>query len=206
MKAIQGGLAVLAGALCLAVPATAENLVKNGGFEDTEGGRDGDLAPGWFYFTSKDRVFGVSTEDRRQGTQSLKFWAQASPQASAGVAQKMVVKPGKSYRFRVYVRNSGKVPLGKTINGALGIEWHNADGREIHRSESRAWDISLSRIRWEQIELKAEAPEDAATAVFAIYIRDGEKGGEGQFYLDDVEIVGPETESASVASNEQGKN
>jgi hypothetical protein len=70
----------------------------------------------------------------------------------------------------------------------IGIEWKNSDGKEISRATSTEWDMSLSRTRWEPINVAEKAPRGAKTAAMTITLFDGDKGGAGSCFVDDARV------------------
>ena len=163
------------------------NYVTNGEFEAASA-EDATIPEGWFPFFSKEKTVGLSQTMTKSGTHSLKISVQKTPEASVGVAQIIPVDAGSTYSFSVYVRNDEGDPLTKDVHGMIGIEWKNSDGKEISRTTSPEWDVSLSRLRWELRQVSEKAPKGAKTAAMVISFYDGEKGGSGSCFVDEARV------------------
>ncbi len=186
-RAVIGFLAfaLLAGASS-AQSTDLENLAKNPGFETT--GEHAGIPGEWVFFSSGSMSCSLASEAKRSGEQCVRFRAQKMQYAHAGLAQVLPVEPGRKYTFTVFVRNNEKELLGRSAFGMLGIEWKDAAGKDLGRIESLRWTRTLSRVRWEVFEVSGRAPGRAASAAFAIHLDDGDPGGEGSFFADDVRI------------------
>lgn len=145
----------------------------------------------WDSFASKtagNRI-GVSTLLVKEGKQSVRFATQGREKASQGLFQIVKVSPGKTYRFRVFVRNDPDAPLSGSCHGEVSIEWLDAEGVEIDRSKGDRWNKGLSKKNWRKQEVKGHAPHGAVVAKFLIIMHDGFKPGEGgAFFLDSASI------------------
>ena len=161
--------------------------VTNGDFE-VASADDATIPAGWFLFYSKNKTVELSQKAPRTGTNCLKMSVQGVKDASMGIAQTISVDDGRTYSFTVYVMNDPENPLAKEAHGMIGIEWKNASGKELYRTSSPEWDMSLSRMRWELQRVSDKAPRGAKTATVTISFYDGEKGGEGSCYVDDAEV------------------
>jgi hypothetical protein len=167
--------------------ADDSGYVTNGGFEvaSTE---DPTVPAGWFPFFSKNKGIELSQTAPKSGNNCMKMSVQDVANGSQGIAQIIPVDDGATYSFTVHVINNNENPLAKGAYGMLGIEWKNSDGKEISRTTSTEWDMSLSRTRWESINVTEKAPRDAKTAAFAISFFDGDKGGSGSCFVDDARV------------------
>lgn len=163
------------------------NYVTNGGFEvvSTE---DPAIPAGWFPFFSKNKTIELSQAGPKSGNNCLKMSVQGVRGATMGIAQVIPVEDGTTYSFSVYVKNNNENPLGKEAHGMIGIEWKDSDGKEISRTSSPEWDMSLSRMRWESRNVTEKAPRDAKTAAMVISFYDGEKGGVGSCWVDEARV------------------
>ncbi|HPF99759.1 MAG TPA: hypothetical protein PLE77_06800 [Kiritimatiellia bacterium] len=190
MRRIAILAAVALGCICaqssIATASDTNNTLFTSDFE-TPAGEPGQLPESWELFTSKLPCIGTEPSQRRSGLQSVKFTAQRIKDAHAGLFVKMPVDPRKKYIFSAHVMNSPLTPLSRSAYGQLGIEWHDAKGKEINRTLSDNWDDKTSRNRWEFFQIKTDPPPTATDAHFVIYIYDGDKG-DGSFLLDDVSI------------------
>lgn len=189
MKAISVcfGLAVLMGA-CLSSWAVEDSgYITNGGFEvaSTE---EPTIPAGWFQFFSKNKAIEISQATAKSGNNAMKFSVQGVSNGSEGIAQIIEVNDGRTYSFTVHVINDNGDPLAKGAYGMIGIEWKNSEGKEISRTMSTEWDMSLSRTRWEPINVSDKAPRGAKSAAFTISFFDGDKGGTGSCFVDDARV------------------
>ena len=168
--------------------ASNPNLAPNPGFEQPTS-PEGASPENWNAFSSKVNGIGVSKAAKHGGEQCMKMAAQKVPEAYQGLVLDMTVSPGDVYTFSVYVTNNKDDQLSGTAQGSLVIEWINASNKEVGRSTSTPWDRNLSRMRWESVSInKAKVPEGAATARFGIHLNDGQSGGKGSVFIDDVVI------------------
>jgi hypothetical protein len=190
MKALCIGLC-LVGLMVLGVSracaADAFNYLTNGSFE-VESPDAVVLPAGWFPFSSKNVTVELCQGTPKSGSNCLKMSVQGVKGASVGIAQIIPVDDGTTYSFTVYAMNNSSNPLAKGAYGILGIEWKNVDGKEINRTMSTEWDMSLSRTRWESINVAEKAPRGAKTAAMTISVYDGEKGGSGSCFIDDARV------------------
>lgn len=162
-------------------------FVTNGDFE-VASSEDPTIPAGWFPFVSKSKAMELSQTSPKSGSNCLKMSVQGVSNGSEGIAQIIEVDDGRTYAFTVHVINDTSDPLAKGAHGMLGIEWKNADGKEISRTTSTEWDMSLSRTRWEPISVDEKAPRGAKTAAFVITFFDGDKGGSGSCFVDDARV------------------
>jgi len=179
--------------LILIPPAFAEqdaaNLLQNAGFE-SPAGKEGLAPQGWEFFTSRMNMAGISRKEFRTGNQSLELRAQEFVGADMGCLQHLLVTAGTRYTFSAYVRNSRTAALDGTFFGILSIEWLDAAGKEIGRSESPPWMRDLSQMRWTPVSVVAKAPPLATQAKFVIHAHDGNgKVSHGSCYVDDVLVT-----------------
>ena len=163
------------------------SYVTNGSFEVLSA-EDPTIPAGWFPFFSKNQTMELNQTGPKSGQNCLKMSVQEVPNASMGIAQIIPVDDGVTYSFTVYVKNNNQSPLGNGAVGMIGIEWKNSDGKEISRTSSTEWDMSLSRTRWEPINVSEKAPRGAKTAAFVISLFDGDKGGSGSCFVDDARV------------------
>lgn len=169
--------------------ASAANLAPNPGFEIPANAPEGTAAQDWLLFSSKQTLSFVAREVKRTGEQSLKVSAQKLPGSYQGVYLSLPVTEGEKYTFSIYAINNKVDPVGGTAHGQLALEWIDATGKEISRDYSQIWNSSLSKMRWETIAIrKKQAPKGAVNAKFGIHFSDGDKGGKGSFFIDDVLI------------------
>jgi hypothetical protein len=177
----------LVAATGLAQSTNLENLAKNPGFEAADA--TAVLPEDWVYFSSKGMNCTLAADTKRSGDRCVKFRAQGTRYAHAGLAQTVPVEPGRKYTFTAFVRNNEKELLGRSAWGMLGIEWKDAGQKELGRIESAHWTRTLSRMRWEVFEVSGKAPAGAVSAAFVMHLDDGDPAGEGSFFVDDVLIT-----------------
>ena len=190
MKAISAGFCFMA--LIVLGPSTSlaagdHNYVTNGDFE-AEAVEDPVVPAGWFPFFSKNKTIELSETAPKSGKNCVKLSVQEVPGAHLGIAQIIPVDDGTTYSFSVCVINNSSDPLARGANGMIGIEWKSSDGKEISRTTSPEWDMSLSRTRWEPYSVSEKAPRGAKTAAMVISFYDGEKGGSGSCFVDDARV------------------
>lgn len=167
--------------------ADSENLAKDASFE--EPGESDKVLLNWDFYTSKDRNIALTNNPVHSGNSSVHLWTQGRADAHLGVSQSMDVLPKARYTFRAFVMNDKENKLGGSVVGNLGIEWLDAEGAEISRATSKEWTSHLSKMRWEEFEVVDKAPPFASRVKFVIYLRDGDRGGEGGLYLDDASVT-----------------
>jgi hypothetical protein len=187
MKALLVGFGVVALTVSGALASEDFNCVTNGSFE-VESVENPVIPAGWFPFSSKNIAIELSQTAPKSGNNCLKMSVQQVPGASLGIAQIIPVDDGVTYSFTVQVRNNNQDPLGNGAVGMIGIEWKNSDGKEISRTTSTEWDMSLSRTRWEPINVSEKAPRGAKTAAMTISLFDGDKGGSGSCFVDEARV------------------
>ena len=178
----------LAGRAASAAETEPANLIGNPGFE-TPVLSQGGVAPSepWQLFSNKLILMELSRDIKHAGEQSLKFSSQKVPNSYQGCNQVIPVKAGNKYTYSAYLINNKEDPLGGTTHIQLVIEWVNEQGKEISRDYSNPIGSSLSKMRWEILALRKKvAPAGAVTARFGIHLSEGEKGGKGSLYIDDV--------------------
>lgn len=166
------------------------NLAPNPSFELPENG-SGQPPSGWTVFASKQKNVALTDTIARSGRQSLAFSAQGMVNAFAGVIFTLPASEGEKFDFEVsYTGDKTNRPDG-TLHIMLLIEWKRADGTEIARTMTPPLKAhQISRLRWESMALrKAVAPKDTDKAIFGIHCCDGERGGRGTVYFDDVVIL-----------------
>ena len=170
--------------------ATA-NLLANPSFEDTPG--DVKEPPyKWEYYSSSKRTLTIASEQHGQGEQCVYLKAQEMANQYQGIIQNIEVGAGQTYTLCTSLINDKLHPLGGTAKVQMMVEWRNQAGKEISRSAAPLLDYTLSRMRWETPCLrKVIAPEGAVRAVFGLHLLDGDKGGKGGVFIDDVSVTSP---------------
>lgn len=180
---------LLVSPLAFAGDPDVQNLIENGGFEQSIS-EESDLPAVWVPFSSKSTLLGITTAAAYSGEKSLKLSAQEVPNSFQGVNFIMPVTAGSRYTFSGYVINDKKNPLKGNASGMLVIEWKDPNGKEIARTLSKLWNSSLSRLRWERFSIdNMEPPKSAVSAVFGIHYCEGKDGAKGSFFIDEVTLI-----------------
>ena len=161
--------------------------MTNGSFE-VESAEDPTIPAGWFPFFSKNKTIEISQSAQKSGKNSVKLSVQKVPGGHLGIAQIIPVDDGKIYTFTVHLMNNTADPLTQGTSGMIGIEWKDSNGKEISRTTSNEWDMSLSRMRWEPYSISEKAPRGAKTAAMVISFYDGDRGGSGSCFVDEARV------------------
>ena len=171
-----------------AAPAP-ENLAGNSGFEDRQAGAI-HLPAQWDVFSFSEKVMvSLSDATKRSGARALRIGASGLKGAHAGVVQVKEVDRKARYVFRAHALDDALAGLGGGAEFLLCIEWLDAEGTEIDRSESRALAGALSRANWKELEVVAHPPPKAARGKFVLLLREAKQPGRGGVLVDDVEII-----------------
>lgn len=167
----------------------AANLVPNPSFEDVSMS-DSNLPSSWnYYCTGKQPMGKIDRTEKRSGQQSFGMSAFKTGNGGQGIVQEFFITEGERFDLEVYVRE-GDEPLKGTAFGQVVVEWRNGMNKEISRVTCSPFGSTLSRTRWEKIELKKiKAPKFAKKAVIGVHLYEGESGGTGTVLVDDVEFV-----------------
>lgn len=169
-------------------PEAPMNLADNPGFEERV--TDAPHLPfNWETFGSSDTVMATLTDAvKRSGDRAGRIKAKGRKGAYAGFVQAKTINPKARYFFRAHFLNDASEPLNGGVEAVVSIEWHDADGLEILRSESRPLNPGASRTSWKELEIAARPPPRAARAKFVVVLREPKQPGEGAVLVDDVEI------------------
>ncbi|HEY8241284.1 MAG TPA: hypothetical protein VIH35_07555 [Kiritimatiellia bacterium] len=143
---------------------------------------------GWEVYGNDANSIALADGVAHSGDASVRIPAPAEQRANQGLYAEQEVQPGTKIEFSAYVLNDGKEPLATVTTGILGIEWHDADGKEVGRAISAPWSAGLSATKWEQFRVAGKAPQGAVRARFVISLADQTKPGSGGCYVDDAEI------------------
>lgn len=171
MKHVVWGVVVgLAGTLF-----ADQSLVRNGGFEETKDGR----TVGW---NDVGRHYAYVDGMGRSGTRALAF-VNDDPQFYSFPGQKIDLKPGKAYRFEVWVRTENLT--GPESGASLCIEWSDANGKWL--GGGYADGVKGTTTDWKKIEcVTPPIPADAKSFRIHPYVR---KGMCGKAWFDDVSVT-----------------
>ncbi|HEY8240639.1 MAG TPA: hypothetical protein VIH35_04290 [Kiritimatiellia bacterium] len=166
----------------------AGNILENPGFEEEVVGQSG-LPSAWSAYTATDGLIFSTNEPVRTGSRCVVIRANGESKSNRGLVQEQPVSAGSKLTFSAHVLNSRAEPLQAGTTGLINIEWLDAEGKELARSQSTPWNQSLSPVKWEKIEVSGKAPGGAATARFVIALVEGKQPGMGAFLVDDVAVT-----------------
>ena len=99
------------------------------------------------------------------------------------------MEAGVRYQFMAYARVDYGVEVKGSPYGQIAIEWHDRDGKELSRIWGPTWPQNTSKLRWQMIQMSAEAPPGAASARFTILLNDGKPAGIWVLFVDDVSVI-----------------
>ena len=166
----------LACALGLAVAAFGadEPIVRNGGFEDVKGG----ATMGW---NTVGKRYVYVDGAGRSGTRALAF-ENDDPKFCSFPGQRIDLKPGKTYRFEVWVRTENLV--GAESGASICIEWNGPDGKWMGGTYANG--VKGTRD-WTRVEgVTQPIPAGARGFRVSPYVR---KGMTGKAWFDDVSVT-----------------
>lgn len=151
-----------------AFPVLAENLVRNGGFE--EGATGWNLPP----------LYAIDPTVAHRGQHSLRYHNEpGGPYLIAG--QGLPLKPGKCYRMSVWVKAEGIVS--SDTGATISMEW---GGKEGYVGGSYPPGIT-GTFDWQQIVFETGVvPQGITGGSIILY---GRPGTSGTAWFDDVEVV-----------------
>jgi hypothetical protein len=173
----------------LSSAARSENVLLNPGFEQPEG-RVGRIPDEWVVYSAKRADIGIVPTAGRDGTQCTKISCVGIPGHFQGIIQVANVEEDGRYTLSAWVMNDRSNSLQGSAYGQLAIEWKDDEGREVARTWGEALKPTMSRMRWELVQInRAKAPKGAVTAVIGIHLHDGDRGGKGSFFVDEVSFV-----------------
>ncbi len=154
-------------------PVVRPVAVVNGGFDEVKAGRTlgwNEVAP---HYTYRDG-------EGRSGTRALRF-ENDDPTFYRFPAQKIDLKPGRSYEYEVWVRTENLV--GEEGGATLCIEWNGPDGKWL----GGAYAPGVKGTKgWTLVKgITPRIPEEARDAHISPYVR---KGMTGKAWFDDVAV------------------
>ena len=155
--------------------AFGENLVRNGGFETVKDG----VAEGW---NAVKPVYAYEAGVGRNGTAGLSF-TNADPNFYSFPGQQIALKPGKAYRYSVWVRTEDL--KGDETGATICIEWYSKEGKWI--GGAYASGVKGTTKEWVKIEgITQTIPKDADKIRVHPYVR---RGMVGKVWFDDIEVT-----------------
>ena len=172
----------------LALPASASNLLVNGGFEDGATGQVGSVAiPGWNTWGSS----GWHHDDagRVIDTKAIKFWWD-----DAGAWQDVPVVAGQQYDFSAMALSVSSNPL-VGWNGLIKAEFYNsalgtdAANRISQIDVDRFYSATDPRDQWVPIGGTVTVPAGADLARVVLLIVDWQSGVSGELNFDAASIT-----------------
>lgn len=171
----------------------AEDLAKDGGFEDDVIGMAGPNAETWGRFASADPMGLLIAEDPlKSSNQVLRFEARPELAAYQGIFQKVPVEGGATYVVTMKILDDATAPLSEGSVGKLSIEWFDASGQEVGREDGESCTAGISSKKWDEVTFDGIAPAGAASAHFVILQKNAESEGRppgGAFFVDDFSVV-----------------
>ena len=163
---------LLALSCCLAfawVCFGGENLLLNPAFEDVAAADGG--VPIW---KTSGGQFSLAAGEGRNGTKAMKWDAAADPKKRRSVlSQRVRVKPGRHYRFEVWIRTEG---LACGEHGATAwVDWCDEKGKYL--GETYLFGVRSKDSEWRKVEgVTSRLPSNAAFAVFMAGVDSGTAG------------------------------
>ena len=179
---------VLAFALALLASkptGAADELLTDPGFESPAGSD-------WTRFSSRadDQRIATETDPVKSGRQSLKLTVQETAGSYQGVFQSLPVTPGKTYRFRAWVREAPASPRSGTGRGQISLEWKSDADTELRRDWGPDWGAATALADWTRFELTGSAPDGATRAHVVITQFAGDQPAAGAaFLVDDASVT-----------------
>jgi hypothetical protein len=171
-----------------------DNLLKNGDFE--LGGTAGGQAPDdWGFITeSGTPVNGCMVKGiARTGDYAVVIDAPTNERDRWQVlAFNTPIDASSMYEFSIWVKPDSKNPLKGSTKGQVAIEWKDADGNEIARTQGDAWTIKSfeKSSDWTRFKVKAMAPAKAQTATFTVtYLASNPRETNSAFLVDDAVAI-----------------
>jgi hypothetical protein len=170
----------LAVAAALALPASATNLLLNGGFEDGNTGPiSGDGVPTSWSAWGPTSGWHHDDAGRVIDTKAIKFWWD-----DTGLWQDVTIAPGGQYDFSVLALSASADPL-VGWNGLLKAEFYNSalgtdSGHLLGQAEvDRFYSASDPRDQWVTVSGTVTAPPTADIARMILKIADWQSTGVG---------------------------
>ena len=152
-----------------------ENLLLNPAFDDVTAADGG--VPCW---KTGGGQLSLAAGDGRNGTKAMKWDAAANPDKGRSVlSQRVRVKPGRHYRFEVWVRTVG---LACGEHGATAwVDWCDEKGKYL--GETYLFGIRYRDCDWRKVE--GTTSRLPANAAFAVFMTGVDAGTSGVAYFDD---------------------
>ncbi|MBQ7033519.1 MAG: S-layer homology domain-containing protein [Clostridia bacterium] len=175
-------------ALCLtavAVPAAeANNILKNGGFEEIA---SNGVPTGWGLSGAEvGNGFEVVSEGASEGKNAIHFKSSGD---NMYVSNMMYVKGGTEYEFKAKLKRKNT-----TDGPQIKLTWQAPDGKGSYTTlEDKGYGMKVERQNvWGDVSQKAKAPDDATRLIILVRLI-----GAGEVWWDDIQIIG---EAGSAAS------
>ncbi len=162
--------------LCAAaLAASAENLVKNAGFEvaTPKGGAE--------LWSAPQEPYSFVAGEGQNGTRALRFDVKKeSPYAFP--SQVVALEPGRAYVAEAWVR--AEALEGNEAGGAIAVEWRKPDGGWLGGNYSVGIKGSSGGFR--KITLAVNVPTNAGSCTISAYVP---RGMTGKAWFDDLSII-----------------
>ena len=168
------GFAIAATAACVAtssLPSRAAELLTNGSFEESKGGK----VVGW----SLPKYYRYEMRGGMNGTRGIAFENEGDKEFYAYPSQAVPFESGKRYEFSIWAKAEGL-----TKNVGLCIEWFDADGKWL--SGSYAGQGTAGTYDWRKLTCATPPiPSETKKVRIAFLVQ---KGGFGKAWFDDISV------------------
>lgn len=154
-----------------------ESMLRNPSFELTAPDRPGE-PDAWAVFTESGDVGSsrVNYEIAQHGSQSMCLAFDWEKDKFFGLTQEVPVTPGQKLMLSGYFRN---VSMKGGAHIKLGLEWKNAENKEIGRFQSNKITVTdLSDKDWKRFDLAGPVPPgaDHVTVTITVFIAETTDG------------------------------
>jgi len=147
----------------------SESALKNPSFEMTAAERPRE-PEAWNVFTESGEV-GVSylnSEVGQHGHHSMQLAFDTRRDKYFGIGQEVDLSGGETWKLTAFVRN---VNLQGTSHVRLGIEWKDAENRELTRSQSAKIDrTNISDKEWTKFDVTGLSPPGTTHATITVTV------------------------------------
>jgi hypothetical protein len=144
--------------LSFTLPAGAQNLLKNAGFESEDASRPGQ-AYDWWTFTPSG-MSGPSAIQKgpaaKEGVNTFKLAFEDENDPYVGVSQNLPIEGGQNVKLVCFVQDAG---LAVKSYAQLALEWKDSSGEEISRDLGEGINNANTTIDgWTQFEIVTTSP------------------------------------------------
>jgi hypothetical protein len=147
--------------------AGAQNVLKNGSFEDEDSGKPGQAADwGGFTQTGEPGTSCISKESAKDGKNAYKVAFEGKTEQYVGLSQNVPIKAGQKVKLSCFVRN---LTLQNQSYAQLGLEWKDAGGKEVSRDLGEGMNAkNATGTDWTRFEVLATAPPNAESVTVVV--------------------------------------